>query len=71
MKIASGLIALVLISMPANALARGHSGGHSGGSHRYGGHVYGFRTGHCKSAACYRKHPNGTYVHPLTKRKHP
>lgn len=71
MKIVPALMALALITVPANALARVHSGGHRDGGHRSGGHVYGFRTGHCKSARCFRKHPNGTYVHPLTSRKKP
>jgi len=31
------------------------------------GDVYGFRTGSCKSTNCYRKHPSGRYVHPLTR----
>jgi hypothetical protein len=51
---------------------RSYGGSHRsyGGSHRsYGGRIYGFRTSKCKSAACFRKHPNGTYVHPLTERK--
>ena len=25
-----------------------------------------FRTSECKTANCYGKHPNGTYVHPIT-----
>jgi hypothetical protein len=75
MRIFTSLLALALIAAPAGALARGHhSGGyHSGGHHSssHHGHVYGFRTSQCKSASCYRKHPNGKYVHPLTTRKHP
>jgi hypothetical protein len=71
MKIVPTVMALALVAVPANALAHGgHPGSHHyGSSHHGGGHVYGFRTGHCKSASCYRKHPNGTYVHPLTTRK--
>ena len=39
----------------------------SGHFYRYsGGHIYGFRTSECKSSSCFEKHPNGTYVHPLT-----
>jgi hypothetical protein len=55
------LLGLVLISalLVANAEARSSRG-----------KVYGFRTGHCKTSSCYSKHPNGSYVHPLTERKH-
>ena len=82
MKFVPILLALVVIVVPGAALARGgghhsggyhygggHSGGHSSGYR--GGRIYGFRTAKCKSAACFRKHPDGTYVHPLTERKHP
>ncbi len=70
MKIVPGLLALALIAVPAGALARG-SGGHHSGSHTTYSHHGGteFRTGHCKSAKCFKKHPNGTYVHPITPRK--
>ena len=34
------------------------------------GSTYGFATGHCKSSSCFSKHPRGSYVHPLTSRKH-
>ena len=87
MKVVPTLLALVVLAIPGAALARGgghhsgghHSGGYHSGGHRFGGHsssyrsgrVYGFRTAKCKSAACFRKHPGGTYVHPLTERKHP
>lgn len=56
---------------PAFSRGRSHSasGGHRGGHH--GGHVYGFATSRCKSASCFRKHPDGRYVHPLTTRKRP
>jgi hypothetical protein len=60
------LIALAMLTSPA--FARGHGGYHSGSSRH--GSVYGFRTSQCKSASCFRKHPGGTYVHPLTHRKH-
>jgi hypothetical protein len=82
MKIASAVVALALIAAPASVIARGghhpggyHSSGHYGGGHRGGGdrgggHVYGFATSQCKSASCFRKHPDGKYVHPLTTRKH-
>lgn len=77
MKLVPSVLALVLIAVPASALARAgghHSGGSHGGGHHgsghHGGHVYGFATSRCKSASCNRKHPNGSYVHPLTKRKH-
>ena len=46
-------------------------GGHRSGGHLGSGHVYGFATSKCKSAACFRKHPDGTWVHPLTTRKRP
>jgi hypothetical protein len=83
-KIVPSLIALALIAVPGSALARGHGGGHHSGSHHGAGSHHGghhasgsyrgattFRTGHCKSAKCFRKHPNGTYVHPITPRKRP
>jgi YHS domain-containing protein len=38
-------------------------------SHRSGG-TYGFATSHCKRSSCFDKHPSGTYVHPLTYRRH-
>jgi len=72
-------ISLVVISSSSSSWARGHGAGHrsyGGGHHSYGGYhsrsgrIYGFRTSKCKSASCFRKHPNGTYVHPLTERKH-
>jgi hypothetical protein len=75
-KLTAGLLALGLIVAPAVASARGHGGGHhSYGRHSYGGHSYRghattFRTSYCKSAACFRKHPDGKYVHPITPRKH-
>ena len=31
--------------------------------------LHGFRTSQCKTAACYQKHPDGTWTHPLTRRK--
>jgi len=71
MKIVSGLLALALVALPASALARGsgrhHSGSH-GTTHSHSSATE-FRTGHCKSAKCYKKHPGGTYVHPITPRK--
>lgn len=74
MKLTAGLLALGLIVAPAVASARGHGGGHHSSGHAYGhsyrGHATTFRTSSCKSAACFRKHPNGTYVHPITPRKH-
>jgi hypothetical protein len=36
---------------------------------RQSGRIYGFRTSPCKSSSCYSKHPEGTWVHPLTRRK--
>ncbi len=71
-------LAFLCLALASPALARGHGGGHHsyGGGHSYGAHgsrgsrIYGFRTSRCKSASCFRKHPNGTYVHPLTERKH-
>ena len=81
MRFVPALLAFVIVAVPGTALARGghHSGGyHSGGYHSgshgssyRGGRVYGFRTAKCKTASCFRKHPGGTYVHPLTERKHP
>ena len=77
MKLIAGLLALGLIVGPAAASARGHGGGHhssgprsSGSHHPYRGHATTFRTSYCKSAACFRKHPDGKYVHPITPRKH-
>jgi hypothetical protein len=76
MKFIAGLLALGLIVIPAAASARGHGGGHhssgrhSSGAHTYRGHATTFRTSNCKSAACFRKHPDGKYVHPITPRKH-
>jgi hypothetical protein len=69
MKLLSAILMLALFAFPASSVAR--SGGHysQGGGH-HGGHVHGFATSRCKSASCYRKHPGGTYVHPLTTRKH-
>ena len=32
--------------------------------------AHGFRTGHCKRASCFAKHPGGSYVYPLTGRRH-
>ncbi len=69
MKFIAGLLALGLVAAPAVASARGHGGGHSHGGHHYG-HASTFRTSYCKSAACFRKHPDGKYVHPITPRKH-
>ncbi len=73
MKLTAGLLALGLIVAPAVASARGHGGGHharhSYGSHAYRGHATTFRTSSCKSAACFRKHPDGKYVHPITPRR--
>jgi hypothetical protein len=80
-RLVATLTAFALLGVATPAMARGHGGGHShGGGHAYGGHhsyghrssgrIYGFRTSKCKSASCFRKHPNGTYVHPLTERKH-
>lgn len=60
------VVAFAVLSLGSPAFARGHGGGH----HSSSGRTYGFRTSKCKSASCFRKHPNGTYVHPLTKRKH-
>lgn len=57
-------VASLFVALPATA--RGHGGG--GGHH--GGRITGFRTSKCVSAKCFRKHPNGTYVHPITARKH-
>jgi len=68
MKLTAGLLALGLIVVPAVASARGHHGGGHHGGHR--GHATTFRTSYCKSASCYRKHPDGKYVHPITPRKH-
>jgi hypothetical protein len=39
-------------------------------SHSGGGHTTGFATGHCKAAKCSAKHPSGSYIHPITSRKH-
>jgi hypothetical protein len=83
-RLIAALTAVTLLSVGTPALARGHGGGHSHGGHSYGhsygghhssghrssGRISGFRTSKCKSASCFRKHPNGTYVHPLTERKH-
>jgi hypothetical protein len=81
-KLTAGLLALGLIVAPAIALARGHGGGHSHsyshhsysrhsyGGHSYRGHATTFRTSYCKSTACFRKHPDGKYVHPITPRHH-
>lgn len=74
MKLIAGLLALGLIVAPAVASARAHGGGHHFYRHSYGHHAYGhattFRTSYCKSAACFRKHPDGKYVHPITPRRH-
>jgi len=64
MKVSVLAVAMILLACPAASLARSHGGGHSDG------HVRGFATSHCKSASCFRKHPDGKYVHPLTTRKH-
>jgi len=69
MKRLPAILMLVLIASPVSSVARNGSHHSSSGGH-HGGHVYGFATSRCKSASCYRKHPGGTYVHPLTKRKH-
>jgi hypothetical protein len=70
-KFTAGLLALGLIVAPAIASAHGRGGGHhSSGSHRGYGHATTFRTSYCKSAACFHKHPDGKYVHPITPRKH-
>lgn len=58
------ILAAALIAVPTAAIAHGHGGSH------HGGHIKGFATSHCKSASCFRKHPDGKYVHPLTTRKH-
>lgn len=57
-KVLAVIVATLLIAM-SHADARS--------SH---GRVYGFRTGHCKTSSCYSKHRSGTYVHPLTRKKH-
>jgi hypothetical protein len=64
LKLMPSLMALLIIALPSGAFARGHSG-----SHHFSGHVYGFRTSSCKASSCFRKHPDGKYVHPLTSRK--
>jgi hypothetical protein len=78
-RLATIVLAVTVCISPSPAFARGHGGGHNsygGGHHSYGGYhsrggrIYGFRTSKCRSASCFRKHPNGTYVHPLTERKH-
>lgn len=68
MKIVPGLLALALVALPAGALARG-SGGHSHTATHSHSSATEFRTSRCKSAKCYKKHPDGTYVHPITPRK--
>jgi hypothetical protein len=32
--------------------------------------TYGFRSSSCKSSSCFSKHPSGSRVHPLTRRKY-
>ena len=73
MKLLTAVLFLTCLALPNAALARGHGGG---GHSSSGGHVRSyhgastFRTSHCKSASCFRKHPDGKYVHPITPRKH-
>jgi hypothetical protein len=63
-KTALFMVAILLFVPPTASMARGHGGSDSG---RY---IRGFTTSHCKSASCFRKHPDGKYIHPLTTRKH-
>ena len=50
-----------------SALASGHRSGESAGrySGRYG-QAHSFSTSRCKTASCFHKHPEGTYLHPNT-----
>jgi hypothetical protein len=58
------LFAAALLALAVQpALARGSGGGH------YSGHVSTFRTSQCVSSSCYSKHPNGSWVHPITPRR--
>jgi hypothetical protein len=76
---------IILIAALAAVLAatQAHAGSHQGGTREFRSYQRAyqggsgsvdrttdeFRTFHCKTQDCWNKHPDGTWVHPLTARK--
>lgn len=56
------LLTLLLACLAIPAQARHYDG--------LRGHTIGWARGSCVSARCFRKHPGGTYFHPITSRLH-
>jgi hypothetical protein len=61
------LIAVLVLGITGPAQARSS---HHYSHHSRGGHVDGFRTGHCKTSRCFSRHLGGRYVYPLTSPKY-
>lgn len=61
-KIASTMCAAIAVVFALTTIAEARS--------YRSGRTYGFARSHCKTSSCYSKHPGGTWVHPLTRRKH-
>jgi hypothetical protein len=63
-------LALCAVFLATPTFARGHSGGghRAGSSHSGRSRATEFRTSRCKSASCFAKHRDGTWVHPITPR---
>lgn len=63
------VVIALTVSFTGPAFARGHSSGHSSSGHGRANTANGFMHKQCKTQACYKKHPEGSYAVPLRKKR--